>query len=144
MWWRFRSRKLAMVGGGVVLLFYVVVVFADVVAYSDPFDSNSNRSLVAPQPLYLFDQGTFRPHVNRLKGQRDMATFQRVYVADPRDRVPIVFFGHGFPYRLFGLIPMDRHLLAVEEAPAEETLFLLGTDLQGSDLWSTTVYAISV
>src|SRR5262245_36725718 len=144
MWWRFRSRKLAMGGGGVVRLFYVVVGFAAVVASSDPFDSNSNRSLVAPQPLYLFDQGAFRPHVNRLKGQRDMATFQRVYVADPRDRVPIVFFGRGFPYHLFGLIPHDRHLLAVEGARAEDTLFLLGTDLQGRDLWSRTVYAIRV
>jgi peptide/nickel transport system permease protein len=36
---------------------------------------------------------------------------------------------------------MDRHLFAVEGAKAGETLFIMGTDLQGRDLWSRLMYA---
>ena len=36
---------------------------------------------------------------------------------------------------------MDRHLIGVEGAKAGETLFLLGTDMQGRDLWSRLMYA---
>jgi peptide/nickel transport system permease protein len=33
------------------------------------------------------------------------------------------------------------HLISVEGAEAEETLFLMGTDVQGRDLWSRLMYA---
>jgi ABC-type dipeptide/oligopeptide/nickel transport system permease subunit len=39
------------------------------------------------------------------------------------------------------LHPADRHLIAVEGAKASETLFLLGTDTHGRDLWSRLMYA---
>src|SRR6202011_3100812 len=37
-------------------------------------------------------------------------------------------------------IPTDRHLLGVDGAPAEENLFLLGTDQEGRDMWSRLMY----
>ena len=55
--------------------------------------------------------------------------------------MPLTFFAHGFEYKLFGFIPIDRHLIGVEGANPEETLFLLGTDLQGRDMWSRLMYA---
>ena len=36
---------------------------------------------------------------------------------------------------------MNRHLLGVEDAKPEETLFLLGTDEQGRDQWSRLMFA---
>ena len=42
---------------------------------------------------------------------------------------------------MLGLIPTNRHLLGVEDARPEETLFLLGTDEQGRDQWSRLMYA---
>ena len=51
------------------------------------------------------------------------------------------FFARGEPYQLFGFIPTDRHLIGVEGAKAGETLFLIGTDTQGRDLWSRLMYA---
>ncbi|MEW5717885.1 MAG: ABC transporter permease, partial [Chloroflexota bacterium] len=46
----------------------------------------------------------------------------------------------GFPYKFLGFLPTDRHLFAVEGADAQKTLFLLGTDVNGRDLWSRLVY----
>ena len=141
MWWRFRRHKLAMVGSVIVLLFYGVVVFADFFAYTSPTASEAQRSLLPPQPIHWFDRGQLRPHVYGFTGLRDPATFKRVYTLDPAKKVPVHFLARGFDYRLFGLIPADRHLLGVAGAKSEETLFLLGTDEQGRDLWSRLMYA---
>jgi peptide/nickel transport system permease protein len=141
MWWRFRKHKLA-VGGSIVLVaFYVVALFADFFAYVDPQESDAQRSLMAPQPIHWLDGGRFKPYVYALKGTRDPLTFKRIYVPDTSTKIPLKFFGHGVSYEALGFIPSDRHLLAVEGARAEESLFLMGTDAQGRDLWSRLMYA---
>jgi peptide/nickel transport system permease protein len=143
MWRRFRRHKVAMASGVVVLLFYLVVVFAEFFATTDPNRPSSLYSLMPPQSIHLFDNGEFRPFVYKLERKRD-ATFQLVYTPNLKARIPVVLFAKGFPYRLFGLIPMDRHLIGVQGADAGQTLFLLGTDVQGRDLWSRIAYATRV
>jgi peptide/nickel transport system permease protein len=140
MWWRFRKHRLAMLAAAIVLAFYTVVVLAGFLAYADPEASEATRGLIAPQPIHWFDETGFHPYVYGLTGKRDPTTFKRVYVPDPSKRQPITFFAQGFPYKVFGLIPMDRHLLGVEGGRAEETLFILGTDLEGRDMWSRLMY----
>ncbi len=139
MWWRFRKHRLAIVGTVVLMVFYLMVIGADFLAYVDPTESEAQRSLMTPQPIHWFDDGEFKPYVNPLKGTRDPKTFKRVYVPDTDIKVPVKFFGHGFPYKLLGIFPMDIHLIAVD-GKAEESLFILGTDLQGRDLWSRLMY----
>ncbi len=141
MWWRFRKHKLAIGGTVVLVAFYVVALFADFFAYVDPLESEAQRSLMAPQQIHWFDEGSFRPYVYGLTGTRDHVTFKRVYVPDTSKKIPITFFGRGEPYELLGFIPTDRHLIAVEGAKASESLFLMGTDMQGRDLWSRLMYA---
>ncbi|MGE5848958.1 MAG: ABC transporter permease [Candidatus Methylomirabilota bacterium] len=140
MWWRFRKHRVAMVSTVVVLLFYLVVIFADFLAYSNPLASEAQRSLLPPQRIHWFDNGRFAPHVYGLSGRRDPVTFKRVYTPDPEKKIPVRFFAPGFEYRVFGLIPANRHLIGIEGATPEETLFLLGTDEQGRDLWSRLMY----
>ena len=141
MWWRFRKHRLAAGGTLVLIAFYLLSLFADFFAYADPQESEAQRSLMAPQEIHWFDGGSFSPHVYALTGTRDPLTFKRVYVPDPGKKIPITFFGHGEPYELFGFIPCDRHLIGVSGAKAGESLFLLGTDMQGRDLWSRLMYA---
>jgi peptide/nickel transport system permease protein len=143
MWWRFRKHKVALVSAAVIALFYMVVIGADFLAYADPNVSEAQRSLMPPQRLYWFDGGRFAPYVHGFKGARDPQTFKRVYVADPEVKVPIRFFAQGFEYRLFGLIPTNRHLIGVD-GDATKTIFLLGTDVQGRDLWSRLVYGTRI
>ncbi|GIV79194.1 ABC transporter permease [Litorilinea aerophila] len=141
MWWRFRKHKLAMVAAVVLILFYLVVIFADFLAYADPHKSEAQRSLLPPQPIHWFDDGRFRPHVFGLTGKRDPVTFKRVYQPDPNRKVYLKLFAEGYEYKLFGFIPTNRHLIGVEGATAEESIFLLGTDLQGRDLFSRLMIA---
>jgi peptide/nickel transport system permease protein len=140
MWWRFKKHRLAMVSTVVVLLFYLVVIFADFLAYSDPLASEAQRSLLPPQQIHWLDEGRFSPHVYGLTGMRDPMTFKRVYTPDPSQKIPIRFFVSGFQYYVLGLIPMRLHLIGVADGTPEETLFLLGTDEQGRDLWSRLMY----
>ena len=145
VWWRFRKHKLALVSAGVLVVFYIVVLFADFLAYADPLASEAQRGLIAPQPIRLFDGGRTLS-VDTLVGTRDPQTFKRVYVTDPNQRTSVRLFAHGFDYRLLGIIPMDIHLLGVEGdgRTSENSLFLLGTDVQGRDLWSRLMYGTQV
>jgi len=140
MWWRFKKHRLAMISTAVVLLFYLVVVFADFLAYSDPLASEAQRSLLPPQRIQWFDEGRFSPHVYGLTGVRDPMTFKRVYTPDPSQKIAIRFFVSSFQYYVFGLIPMRLHLIGVADGTPEEKLFILGTDEQGRDLWSRLMY----
>src|SRR5262245_61086703 len=98
-----------------------------------------------PQAIHLFEGWRFRPHVYAVKGARDPLTFKRVYQADPSDKIPIRFFAQGFEYRLFGLIPSTRHVIGVDGGrDAGKTIFLLGTDVQGRDLWSRLMYGTRI
>src|SRR3989442_1032010 len=98
-----------------------------------------------PQSVHWFDGGRFRPHVYAVKGARDLQTFKRVYQVDPGQKIPIRFFAQGFEYRFLGVIPMTRHLIGVDEGlDATKTIFLLGTDVQGRDLWSRLMYGTRI
>ncbi|MBX2999590.1 MAG: ABC transporter permease [Caldilineaceae bacterium] len=145
MWKRFVRHRLAIVGGVLIILFYIAALFADFFAYAPPESSSAQRSLIPPQPIHWFDQGRWNPYVYPLARRRDPATFQLVYTPDTTRKIRLTFFGQGFSYRLFGLIPTDRHLLGVQGgAEAVDTLFLLGTDMQGRDMWSRLIYATRV
>jgi peptide/nickel transport system permease protein len=91
---------------------------ADFLAYTDPDESEAQRSLMGPQPIHWFDGGSFRPYVHPLKGMRDPVTFKRVYAPDASVKIPVKFFGRGFSYKFLGLLKSDIHLLAVEGAKA--------------------------
>lgn len=186
MWWRFRKHRLAMIGGAVVVAFYLVVIFADFLAYADADSSDANRQYVPPQSIQWMHDGKFFPHVYYLRGERDLKTLKRVYTEDKKIRIPLTLFGKGYKYKLLGLFETDVHLLGVGEpilepgaslaaptvssgaalaaqlglklpvttsaaAPAakvkitpETSLFLLGTDQQGRDMWSRTMIATRI
>jgi len=143
MWWRFRKHKIAVASAVVVAGFYLVVLGADFLAYADPDASEAQRSLMPPQRVYWFDGWSFSPYVHGFKGARDPLTFKRVYVPDPSVKVPIRFFAEGFEYRFLGLIPTTRHLIGVD-GDATKTIFLLGTDVQGRDLWSRLMFGTRI
>lgn len=144
---RFRKHRLAMASLIIVVLFYLVAIFANFLAYADPFETEAYRSLMPPQKIILFDEDGFNPHVLAVKGVRDPKTFKRVYTTDPDHKIPIRFFAHGYKYRFLGLFRTDRHLIGMADgadATAEESIFLMGTDLLGRDLFSRLMIATRI
>ncbi len=143
MWWRFRRHRLAVASGVVLLVFYVVTLFAPFFAVHDPTLSEAERTLMPPQKIHWFDGGRLRPHVFAVEGARDPRTFKRVYTEDKSRKYPVRLLARGFPYKLLWIFPTDVHLLGAPGAAAP-TLFLLGADVQGRDLWSRVVYGTQV
>ena len=145
MWWRFRKHRVAVASAVVVVGFYMIALFADFLAYADPHVSEAHRSLMPPQRIHLFEGWRFRPHVFGVKGVRDPQSFKRVYRPDPTQKVYLRFFAEGFEYRFLGLIPARRHLIGVDGGlDASHSIFLLGTDVQGRDLWSRLMFATRI
>ncbi len=115
-----QEARLAVVSAVIVGLFYLVAVFADVIAYAPPFDTQASRSYIPPQPIHWFNaNGSFDPHVYALKGKRDMRTFKLTYAPDPSEPRDLVWFAHGYPYSFLGLFPTDIHLFGVSDGKPE-------------------------
>ena len=143
IWWRFRRHRLALISLIVVLLFYLTALGAEFLSVSDPREGRSARAVVPPQPIHFFDEGAWRPHVCAVEGSRDAFTLEKTYVADCSQKIDVTFFARGYEYKWLGLIESDRHLIGVsdpEEYRAEESIFLLGTDIQGRDLLSRIIH----
>ena len=140
-WWRFKKHKLAYASGVLVILFYLIALFADFLAYESPHATDATRSYIPPQGIHFFDENGFNPWVPGLTGKRDPRTFKLAYVPDPSQKRYLEFFAQGYPYDLFGFIPTDRHLIGLKDAEPKDGLFLLGTDLLGRDLWSRLMLA---
>ena len=135
MWMKFIRNRFAVMGGILVLLFYLGALFADFVAPYRLDQRMTRYSFLPPQRVHFFVKGKFQPHVYDLKVGRDPLTLQRAYVPDPEKRIPIRFFVQAEPYRLMGLIPTNRHLFGVDEG----IVSLLGTDGQGRDMFSRII-----
>jgi peptide/nickel transport system permease protein len=142
MWWRFRRHRVAVVSGCVLLLFYAIIPFSEIVA---PYglESRDSRFVYAPpQTLHLFHDGTLiGPFVYGFDYSVDLETMSRRYTPDRSKVQPIRFFCHGDRYDFWGFVPGDFHLFC----PAKDgTLFLLGTDRLGHDMLSRITYGARI
>jgi peptide/nickel transport system permease protein len=135
MWRKFIRNRIAVIGGIVILLFYLTALLANFVAPYTLEQRMTAYSFLPPQRVYFFTEGRFQPFVYGLKGSRDPKTLMRLYVPDPEKRIPILFFIQGEPYKLMGLFPASTHLFGVEKG----IVSLLGTDAQGRDMFSRII-----
>src|SRR6185503_13788683 len=78
MWRRFRRNRAALVGGIIVLLFYFVALIGDFIA---PYRQDTRfvqYLYLPPQPIYLLDEGHFRPYVFDIEAKMD-ENFHEIY-----------------------------------------------------------------
>lgn len=131
MWRKFIRNKMAIGGGVVILLLYTIAMFANFIAPYTLSTRFREYIYMPPQPLYWFDEGKFSPHVYGINLEIDK-NLRKIYTLDPEVKHSIKFFAKGEPYKLFGFIPAETHLILVPDG----VLSLLGTDRQGRDLFS--------
>jgi peptide/nickel transport system permease protein len=139
MWWKFKKHKLAMFGGVLVLTFYLMALFAEFVAPINFTTYNEQYVYAPPQMIHFFHDGKFAPYVFGYKFERDPISFKKSWAIDETVIVPLRFFNHGDPYKFWGLISGDLHL--VGPVNPKDPFYLLGADKSGRDVFSRIIYS---
>jgi peptide/nickel transport system permease protein len=147
VWRKFTEHKLALASGVVIIFIYLVGIFAEFVAPRSPDFYDSSYTMLAPQQLKFWRTGEdgstqFGMHVNGFSSQRDPNTLRRVFTLDENVVVPVGLFVKGAPYRLWGLIPSDIHLIGPLDP--SQPFYLLGSDRLGRDVLSRLVHGTRV
>lgn len=143
MWWKFRKHKLALVSLGILILLWLVAIFAEFVAPYDPYDHTSDFMYVKAQRPHFFVDGKFMfpPVVYELEQTIDPETRLRSYVENPEVQHRLRFFVRGSEYKMWGLIPGNLHLFGTD-GPGK--LYLFGTDGLGRDMFSRIIYGARI
>lgn len=163
-WWqRLQKNPLARFGITVLLILYIAVIGADFFAPYDPYDSQTDGSLLPPTKVYWqSEQGEWiGPHVYpTTQGPVDVNTGKRLIKEDRKQPSPVRFFTKGPEYNFLQMrLPLptkwslsdpkidqivvfpgfkcDRHLFGTE-GPGK--LNLLGTDEPGRDEFSRLLF----
>jgi peptide/nickel transport system permease protein len=158
-----KSRPLGMASLGLILLLYLMMVFAEFITPYSP--STAFPSMTYHPPNLRFAGGI------KAQEARVTNTVTWKYVRIRGLYTPVKFFAKGEPYKLWGLIPMERHLFTtgipatndVDSSTANDNtggnaesdagtdvsganaggaypLFLMGADNLGRDLFSRIIY----
>ena len=147
MWWRFQQHKVALFSVFVLIIAYLIAIFAEVVAPYDPNRFTASWVLAPPMPLQFIDnEGQFHlhPFVYGLQSERDMTTLAMVVTPDESKVYPIKLFVKGDPYEFWGLWEWDVHLFGIEADDEEQVFYLLGADELGRDMLSRMVFGARI
>jgi peptide/nickel transport system permease protein len=163
-WWqRLKKNTLARFGAVILLLFYLIVLGAELIAPYDPYVSQQDGALLPPTQVYWFNQqGQFiGPHVYpTTQGPVDLNTGDRKLIVDRANPNPLRLFVSGDEYRIFQIVlPLPTRFSLTEPKFSDIELFpgfkgnlhlfgtagqarfnLLGTDEQARDQFSRLVY----
>ena len=141
MWWKFRRHKLAMFAGIVVIALYGVALIAEFFEPFPPDQYAASYTYAPPQRLHIIDRtdGGMKLglYVSGYKVAIDAFSFQRTFVVDPAQKIPVTFFAHGFEYKFLGIIKTDIHIIG--PVNKSDPMYLLGADSMGRDLFSKMI-----
>lgn len=142
MWLRFKQHKMALISGIMIMLFYLMAIFADPLSVQDINKYSAKFKYIPPTEIHFFDkEGNFtRPFIYNLTRKMNMETLEFEY-SEGDTAYPIRFFHSGYQYSLLGLIDTDIHLIGVDEGAA---LFIMGADKLGRDIFSKVIHGAKI
>ncbi len=142
MWLKFKKHKLAVWSGAFLITMYTVAMLCEIFAPYTSQTRNTDFVRAPPQAIHLFHEGRFvGPFVYGYEQKLDVETLRRNYEVDTSKVQPIRFFCSGDTYSFWGLFEARGHVFC----PAEKgTLFLMGTDRLGRDIFTRILYGARV
>jgi peptide/nickel transport system permease protein len=142
IWWRFVRHRLAVVSLVFLAFSYGSVLISELIA---PYDLHSRFSgfiYAPPQRPHLFHEGRFvGPFVYPFDFKMNMETLKREYTVDRSEPQRVRFFCRGEAYNFWDLFTGTFHFIC---PPEEGTMFLLGTDRLGRDMFSRLTYGARI
>ncbi len=148
---RFVRHKLGIAAFFLLIVLYGLAVGCEFFAPTTREWRNLDMSYCPPQPIHFSLGDGF--YVHAVKRYDNPVTFARSYTLDESIRVPLGFFVRGESYKLWALIPWDRHFFGVDRAElatqgrAGETgavFYFLGADKYGHDVLSRLFYGARI
>lgn len=137
-----RGRGLLLAGASVLAFFFLIAVFANLLAPYD-YSSLSLKESFAPPATIRFRDAQGRWHARPfIYAQRlDPATQRYEEITDRP--YPLELFTHGYSYELLHFFQADRHLFGVRAEAGVEAprIYLFGADKHGRDRFSRLLMA---
>lgn len=134
--WKDRFARAALIVLGII---YITLFLADFIApYTKDF-SDRTMAYVPPSKVFTIDENgkLSKPYTYNYVRTFNQDTLEIEYNFDRTKKHYVKFLSKGEPYKFLGLIPMKRHLFTTD---AGGRIFLLGTDINGRDVFSRLLF----
>ena len=140
-WTILRHRPIAFASLVILVILYTGMVFCELLA---PYGRNelfAHHSNEPPNLIWYSSDLGFRPQVQRMVLVNEIT---REYVRVKGEYTPVRFFARGPEVRLWGLIPLRKHLFGTgsygQPVDTFQPVFLFGADNLGRDVFSRILY----
>lgn len=134
--WKDKFARISLIVLGII---YTALFLADFIApYTKDF-SDRTMAYVPPSKIFTItaDGKLSKPYTYNYVREFDNDKLEIKYTLDRSKKHYVKFFAKGQPYKFLGLIPMKRHLVTTDN---DGRLFLLGTDINGRDVFSRLLF----